>query len=136
MNGRCSGVLVSSWLIDSCYDHSQTTKLRITLSGMIIHKLPNQLNNRFIDDTLDVSQKYLLYTAVNSEIISLSLLAQFSLSLWDIYSLPISGVVSSAVLLFFLGEWSTVYQAYYMMVAVYDNYSKALDFVLTIPCLY
>ena len=79
MNGRCSGVLVSSWLIDSWYDYSQTIKLRITLSLTIV--LQNQLNIRFSDVTLDIYQKYFLHTDLNYEIIYLSFLTQFSLSL-------------------------------------------------------
>ena len=54
-------------------------KLRITLSLAIA--LQNQLIVRFIDVTLDGSQKYLLHLALNYEIISLSFLTQFPLSL-------------------------------------------------------
>ena len=62
---------------------------------MIVYQ--NQLDIRFIDVTLDASQKYLLHSPLNYEIISLSLLTQYSLSLQDIHTQPITEEVSSAV---------------------------------------
>ena len=68
-------LLVDRFLVD----YSQTIKLRITLSLTIV--LQNQLNIRFSDVTLDIYQKYFLHTDLNYEIIYLSFLTQFSLSL-------------------------------------------------------
>ena len=50
--------------------------------------LQNQLNIRFIDVALDGSQKYLLHSALNFEIIFPSFLAQFPLFLYDIHAQP------------------------------------------------